>query len=119
MKRFFLAGLLGFGSVAASNAVWPDLPHSGFIAGRLATKDDFKRGNAVFWIEGAGNKVLHLQIPQYVLWRDEKGKERPMILVQAERVGNGTEVVGLRDFNGNETVATLAEVKLLGTKKPN
>ncbi len=60
-----------------------------------------------------------LPIPQYVLWSDEHGAKHPMILVQAEKAPDGQTIVGLRDFSGQGTVATLPEVELLGTKKPN
>jgi hypothetical protein len=109
-----LVGLIGLGSAPV---VWPALPQSGFITGRLATVDDVKQGNAVFSQNGEG-KPLGLPIPQYVWWKDNAGKSHPMILLQAEEGPDGTGVVGLRDLAGKDTVATLAEVKLLGTKKP-
>jgi translation elongation factor EF-Tu-like GTPase len=116
-----LAGMLGVGSagLSASKVVWPELPRTGFIKERPATEEDIRRGNAVFSQAGTDEGALKLEIPQYVLWKDEDGRKHPMILVQAERSANGTDVVGLRDFAGSETVATLPEVTLLGTKKPN
>jgi len=122
VKRLaFLAGFLGLGSagVTAPKIIWPDLPQAGFIVGRAATEDDIRKGNAVFSQAGTDGGALRLKIPQYALWKDESGNEHPMILVQAERSASRTEVLGLRDFVGKETVATLPEVKLLGTKKPN
>lgn len=61
---------------------------------------------------------LAVQIPQYAYWTDEEHQKHPMIVVQAEKAPDGSEILGLRGFDGSETVATLAEVQLLGTKKP-
>ncbi|TPG40995.1 hypothetical protein EAH79_07620 [Sphingomonas koreensis] len=108
--------MLGLGG--AVSTTWPALPKEGFVAGRQATEQDVEDGNAVFALRSGGKGPLHIHIPQYVLWKDEGGKEHPMILVQAEQGQGATQLVGMRDFEGKETVATLDEVKLLGTKKP-
>ena len=116
-----VAALLGFvatPSIASDQAVWPDLPKTGFISGKPATVEDAKQGNAAFSLDGRSKGALPLIIPQYVRWTDEQGVSHPMILVQAEEAPDGTKIVGLRDFSGQETVATLAEIELLGTMKP-
>jgi hypothetical protein len=122
LKRLFIALGLSTASVACADSietvVWPDLPTTGFISGRPASKEDIAAGNAAFSLSGQSDGALPIKIPQYVLWSDETGKQHPMILVQAERAPDGTEIVGLRDFNGAETVGTLPEIKLLGTEKP-
>ncbi|MEO7656683.1 MAG: hypothetical protein ABIS25_05025 [Sphingomicrobium sp.] len=96
-----------------------DLPSKGYISGRPATVEDAKAGNAVFSMNGGSKGALSIAIPQYALWKDAKGIGHPMIVVQAERAPDVSEIIGLRDFNGGETVATLPEVTLLGTGKPN
>ncbi|TPG13488.1 hypothetical protein EAH87_17360 [Sphingomonas koreensis] len=111
------AAFLGTASMASDRVSWPDLPTKGFIKERLATVEDVDRGDAVFSTNGAGH-VVSVVIPQYAYWRDEKGAKHPRILVQAEGAPNGLTMVGLRDFAGNESVATLPEVELLGTRKP-
>ena len=73
----------------------------------------------MFSMNGGSKGALPVAIPQYVLWKDANGISHPMILVQAEIAPDGSEIVGLKDFNGGETVATLPEVTLLGTQKPN
>ena len=98
---------------------WPDLPTKGFVIGRPATEEDVRAGNAVFSQAGTDEGTLGVQIPQYVLWLDELGKEHPMFLVQAEVTAHREDVMGLRGFDGSETVATLAEIRLLGTEKPS
>jgi hypothetical protein len=69
-------------------------------------------------MNGQGKGALPIEVPQYVLWTDDKGNKHPMILVQAEKAPDNSDIVGLRDFYGKETVATMPEVTLLGTKKP-
>jgi hypothetical protein len=117
--------LFGLSSAAAAceqaperKADWPALPTTGFIVGRPATLDDMKLGNAAFTLDGKSAGALSIKIPQYVWWSDENGAKHPMFLVQGEEAPDGTKIVGLRDFEGNETVATLAELELLGMKKP-
>jgi len=112
-------GLTTAVACADAGGLWPDLPTSGFMAGRAANVDDVKNGNAAFSMDGKSLGALPLAIPQYVFWTDENGQKHPMILVQAEQAPDGTKIVGLRNFAGQETVATLPELELLGTKKPN
>ena len=114
-----LLGLAASPAVAAPSPTWPDLPKSGFVVGRPASVEDAKQGNAVFSMDGKSGGALPIAVPQYVWWSDEHGTKHPMILVQAEQAPDGSKIVGLRDFAGHETVATLPELELLGTKKPN
>ncbi|MEG3180308.1 hypothetical protein [Sphingomonas sp. LT1P40] len=112
-------GLFAAPALASEKVNWPDLPTSGFIADRPATVDDAKQGNAVFSMNGKSSGTVPITIPQYVWWSDEEGKRHPMILIQAELAPDGTKIVGLRNLAGEDTVATLPELELLGTKKPN
>jgi hypothetical protein len=114
-----LKALLGMGLVAAAVPIhWPPLPASGFIAGRAATVEDVGTGNAAFSMQGSGRGPLAIVIPQYAWWTNEAGQRVPMIVIQAEIGPNGEEVVGMRGADGSETVATMAEVTLLGTETP-
>ena len=97
---------------------WPDLPVRDFIAGRTASEADIADRRAVFSMAGTGLGPLSIEIPQYAYWIDEMGDQHPMVVVQAEQHPDGTGIVGLRSFDGSETVATLPEVKLLGKEKP-
>ncbi|WP_294358779.1 hypothetical protein [uncultured Sphingomonas sp.] len=119
VTRFVLAATVVW-SVSAMTDVredWPALPTTGFVAGRPATQADFSSGNAIFSTDGASS-VSDLKVPQYVWWRDDDGQRHPRVLVQAELVHGGMTIVGLRDSAGNEAAATLPEVELLGTRKP-
>ena len=119
----FLTNLLGMFGIVSTSAVagaseWPELPASEFISGKPATEQDVAEHRAIFSMAGKSQGPLSIEIPQYVLWTDENGAEHPMILVQAERAPDGSEIVGLRGFDRSEMVATLPEVKLLGKWKP-
>jgi hypothetical protein len=97
---------------------WPPLPATGFLAGRAATKQDVREGNAVFVAEVEGKVVgvpLTIQIPQYALHVDaDSGAETRVILIQAEHAG-GIDMVGYRILaTGGDGVGTLPEFKLLG-----
>jgi hypothetical protein len=105
--------------MAGQDMRWPDLPSKGYLAGRPASLGDAKAGNAVFSMDGGSKGALPVAIPQYVLWKDEQGTSHPMILVQAERAPDGSDILGLRDLVGGEMVVTMPEVTLLGTEKPN
>ena len=98
---------------------WPQLPSSGFVAGRSATKADVEAGQAVFSMDGKSEGPLKIVIPQYALWTDEAGTPHPVVVVQAERGSGGMQIVGLLNADGSYAAATLPELKLLGTEKPN
>ena len=118
--RFLAACLLLSAACAASADVnWPDLPTSGFIYGRPATVDDVSAGMAAFSQQGSDEGVLDITIPQYAIWTDEAGSGHSVIVIQGERGPNGMRIVGFRYFDGTEGLATIEELKLLGTERPN
>ncbi|MBC2777377.1 hypothetical protein H6P80_07060 [Parasphingopyxis sp. GrpM-11] len=98
---------------------WPDLPTEGFISGRAATVDDVGNGDAAFSMDGASQGPIDIEIPQYALWTNEVGEEVQVVVVQAERAPDGSQIVGMRLFDGGEVVGTMPEVELLGQTKPN
>lgn len=103
----------------AATTAWPDLPTEGFLAGRVATDADVMAGRAVFAQGGAPGQTspISVQIPQYACWTsDDAGRQR-VVLVQAEH-GPPGDIVGLRTPRGEEIVATLPEVQLLGQQRP-
>jgi hypothetical protein len=119
-KRLMLAlGLSATSACADEQHTWPDLPETGFIIGRAASTDDIAKGNAVFSMDGKSAGPIDIEIPQYALWRDEEGKNHPVIVVQAETAPDGTKIVGLRNADGSDTAATLPELTLLGKQRPN
>lgn len=98
---------------------WPALPEEGFIAGRIAENSDVGNGQAVFSLNGQSAGIIDIAIPQYALWKDEDGSEHPVIVVQAERAPDGTEIVGLLLPDGSQAVATISELTLLGQTRPD
>jgi len=100
---------------------WRPLPRTGYIAGRAATLQDIKDGNAVFVASNedtAVSKPLTITIPQYAYWRDQGGRRTRVIVVQAEEA-KGVRIFGVRNANGKDIVCTEAELTLLGTAPPN
>lgn len=124
MKRMLgLPAFVVLGTAIASGVVWPDLPKNGYIVGRVATAEDVKAGNAAFAAVGKNgeslSKPIPLEIPQYA-WHIEadKGTETPIIVIQAEDTPAG-KVIGYRVVGGSGLgVCLLADVRLLGRKKP-
>jgi hypothetical protein len=107
-------------SLGAAPSAWPPLPTSGFVSGRVASEDDLKRGNAVYFslIDGKpSGKPAQMQVPQFAYLIEEDGNRRPVVVVQAEIV-DGRTILGMRDVNGHEYVATEPEVELLGQTHP-
>lgn len=118
----WLGALLALFAPSAPGAVseWPTLPESGFVAGRLATEADLKRGDAVFLslVDGKpSGSPAHIKVPQFAHLIQEKGKRRSVVVVQAETSEKGT-LFGVRDVQGNEYVATEPEIVLLGSSHP-
>jgi hypothetical protein len=106
-------------SASGAGPSWPPLPKSGFVAGRLATEADLKRGDGVFLslIDGKPSGApASIRVPQFA-YLVERGERRPVVVVQAETNERGT-FLGMRDAAGLEYVATDAEVVLLGSKRP-
>lgn len=99
------------------NGEWPSLPETAFVAGRLATEADFLEGRAVFYVKDAVGRPLDIEIPQYALLKKEDGAFVRVVVVQAQTDALGERaIVGMRDGAGNNYVATLGEVQLLGAR---
>jgi len=98
---------------------WPELPASGFIEGRVATKADVESGQAIFSMDGQSLGPVEMEIPQYAMWRDDQGNEHRVIVVQAEEAPNGMQFVGFKTLDGQDMAATLPELRLLGSSKPD
>jgi hypothetical protein len=100
---------------------WPILPSTGFVSGRSATEKDVADGNAIFVAKTENRYIgtpIDIAIPQYAYHLGEGGQKTPVIVVQAEEA-NGFKLVGFRDFQGKEHVATAGEFIFLGTKRPD
>lgn len=87
---------------------WRKTPH---VEGRTATDRDVEEGRAVFAV---GGEPVELDLPKCAIVQEEGvGEETPVILIQAERLDDGTIAVGYRLVDGGNGIATLDEVELL------
>jgi hypothetical protein len=87
---------------------WRDTPHT---EGRAATDDDIAQGRAAFAV---GGEPVELDLPKCAIVREEGvGEETPVILIQAERLDDGTIAVGYRLLTGGVGIGTFDDVELL------
>jgi hypothetical protein len=97
--------------------MWPQLPVKGFVAGRIATKEDLAAGNGAF-VLGAGEPIS-IEIPQYAYHIEAPGKRTAGIVIQAERSSDGKELVAMQPIGGNgHIVGLFSEYQLLGKIPP-
>jgi hypothetical protein len=81
------------------------------VEGRAATDRDVEEGRAVFAV---GGQPVELDLPSCAIVQEEDvGEPTPVILIQAERLDDGTVAVGFRLLEGGMGIATLPEVELL------
>lgn len=79
--------------------------------GRTATDHDVEEGRAVFAV---GGEPVELDIPFCAIIREEEvGEPTPVVVIQAERLDDGTVAVGYRLVDGGMGIATLAETEIL------
>ncbi len=105
---------------AQAAAAWPRLPTTGYIAGRVATSADIRKGDAVFAAcVGVVGRTLDVAIPQYGLWHDPLTDSiRRVFVVEAEWF-QGDSMFGLRQIpSGKDAMATIADLQLLGQTPP-
>ncbi len=82
-----------------------------FTEGRPATDADVAAGRAVFAV---GGEPVELDLPSCAIVREEGvGEPTPVIIIQAERLEDGTIAVGFRLVDGGTGIATLEEAELL------
>lgn len=81
------------------------------VQGRTATEFDVNAGRAVFAVDG---EPVELDLPSCAIVREEGvGEPTPVILIQAERLDDGTVAVGYRTLDGESGIADLEDVELL------
>jgi hypothetical protein len=78
---------------------------------RTATDLDVQEGRAVFAV---GGEPVDLVLPFPAIVREEEvGEETAVIVIQAERLDDGTVAIGFRLLDGGTGIATLADVEIL------
>jgi hypothetical protein len=81
------------------------------VHGRAATEADVESGAAIFAI---GGEPVDIGLPAPAIVReDEVGEPTPVIVVQAERLEDGTIAVGYRLLDGGSGIAPWADVEFL------
>ena len=81
------------------------------VEGRPATDLDVKAGRAVFAVEG---EPVELDLPACAIVREEGiGEPTPVVVIQAERIEDGTIAIGYRLLDGGCGIATLDDVEFL------
>jgi hypothetical protein len=87
---------------------WRETPH---VAERTATEADVEAGRAVFAVDG---EPVEIGLPACAIVREDGvGEATPVILIQAERIEDGTVAVGYRMLEGGAGIAPLDDVELL------
>jgi hypothetical protein len=87
---------------------WRETP---VVQGRPATDFDVNAGRAVFAVDG---QPVELDLPSCAIVIEEGvGEPTPVIVIQAERIDDGTVAIGYRLVQGGTGIATLDDVELL------
>ena len=87
---------------------WRETPS---VSGRAATDADVNAGHAVFAVNG---EPVDFDLPACAIVSEEEvGEPTPVILIQAERLEDGTVAVGYRFLDGGTGIASLDDVELL------
>jgi hypothetical protein len=96
-----------WGAISAS--AWKNVP---VTQGRVATENDVQQGRAVFYV-ATGSTPIIMELPvAAILKEDNNSKGIPVIVIQAEQIGE-QETVGYRLVAGGNGVCTLRELELL------
>ena len=95
-----------FGPIDLKN--WRKTP---FTEGRAATDQDVEAGRAIFAV---GGEPVELDLPSCAIVREEGvGEPTAVIIIQAERLEDGTVAIGFRLVDGGTGITTLDDVELL------
>lgn len=81
------------------------------VEGRVATEFDVNAGRAVFAVDG---EPVAIDLPACAIVREEGvGEPTPVIVIQAERLDDGTVAIGFRFLDGGTGIADLEDVEFL------
>lgn len=85
---------------------WRETPAT---VGRVATEDDVKSGNAVFYVNGASRHV-DMRLPRAAIQHFENGSSQRVVVIQAEYGPSGI-ILGVRPLDGGNGVCVEDEVE--------
>jgi hypothetical protein len=81
------------------------------VQGRTATDADVNEGRAVFAV---GGEPVEIDLPACAIVREEQvGEPTPVIVIQVERLEDGTIAVGYHALDGGTGIATFDDVEFL------
>lgn len=81
------------------------------VAGRTADDADVNAGRAIFSV---GGEPVELDLPACaIVQEDGVGEATPVIVIQAERLEDGTVVIGYRMLDGGSGISPLGDVEFL------
>lgn len=81
------------------------------VEGRAATEFDVTAGRAVFAIDG---EPVDIDLPACAVVSEEHvGEPTPVIVIQAERLDDGSVAIGFRFLDGGTGIADLDDVEFL------
>jgi len=87
---------------------WRDTPA---VEGRAATEFDVNAGRAVFAV---GGEPIEFDLPACAIVSEEGvGEPTPVIVIQVERVDDGSIAVGFRLLDGEMGIADFEDVEFL------
>lgn len=101
--------------------IWPELPESGFIKGKLAASDNYVDRNTSFFSTSDGNTNSPnedlMYIPQYAIHKKSKLLKIPCIIIQAEGTGRAY-LIGYKNLiNGENGTGWYNEFRFLGNQR--
>lgn len=81
------------------------------IEGRAATEFDVNAGRAVFAIDG---EPVEIDLPSCAIVQEEGiGEPTPVVVIQVERLDDGSVVAGYRLLDGGTGIADFEDVEFL------
>jgi len=81
------------------------------VRGRAATDRDVDEGRAVFAV---GGEPVEIDLPSCAIVREEGvGEPTPVIVIQVERLEDGTIAVGYRALDGGLGIVSLEDTEFL------
>lgn len=81
------------------------------VRGRAATDQDVDDGRAVFAV---GGEPVEIDLPSCAIVREEGvGEPTPVIVIQVERLDDGTIAVGYRAIDGGSGIVSLEDTEFL------
>lgn len=90
---------------------WQNLP---VMRDRIATNEDVSAGNAVFNLrpEDGVAMPINMRLPQTAIYYHEDQRQIPVIIVQAEELGDN-KIIGMYTLDGEVMIGALTEVDLV------